>query len=1003
MPSSLALLLLAASILRDEPGDQYQFIVGLVDKKMHEMVVAEAESFLSKWPRHEKAPLARYRLANALYDLDRFEDAAPHFRRLMIVNGFELEAESAFRLAECELRQDRFDAAKSALERVLGTKKEYLDLPARFLLGETAFRSAQYADAKTRYEEILAKDPRGVHAKDARYGVAWCSFRLGAFDEALSRIDEFLRLHRGDRLEGELVFLRGECMLESGRAQDALKAYRAVTDGPFLDAALRGTGFALAHLGDSRGAASAFATLIQKLPQSRFAAEATLQCGIHQLKAKDAAAAVKTLSSATANVDAQLLYWRARAKAETGDKNGALADLEHALGAQPENELKERCEVARGDLLFDLGRTDAAAEAYGKSASDYALHAAAVASLNEGKHGDARRMADELLKRHPQSSFAPVMRLVRGECLMQGEEYVEAAQEFARAEEDTSDTATRLRARSRRAWCAFLGGDHAGAAGHFAKVADAGKGTTEHEDALFMLGRSLEAAGRAKDAVRALDAYLAEYGGGIHRADALLGLARLDAETSTARLEELLAKHADHEAVPEALFRLAERQQKEGRRDEAEKNYRRLLERFPSHAAALPAAYGLAWCLYDAERFADAANVLTQIASRRDVDPAMRTASLELLVFSQQKAKNARGVVEAFDAFRRADPNPDKLLAAGRAAAETLKELGNQADADALLATLSNAGTEVGAAARIERAWLALESGDVAKADQLLQSAIRGDAATPEVAEAAFYVAEAWFEKGEDARAIPLYELAARTGGSKVADDALYKAGFARLRANDLDGAARSFALLTENHEKSPLAGEGLYLHGEVLYRLERFAEAIGPLEKLRRTVPNHETMPKALFRLGVAHCRTANFAEGEDALTDLARRFPKFENAAEAELWRGRALVARDNARGARQAFDRVLALDRGVLAARARIELGRLSFDEGDVEKALAEFLKVAVLYGTEAEVTEGLYLAGLCLEKLGDPNRAKSQYQEIVQKYPSSPHAAEARERLAELKAL
>ena len=58
--------------------------------------------------------------------------------------------------------------------------------------------------------------------------------------------------------------------------------------------------------------------------------------------------------------------------------------------------------------------------------------------------------------------------------------------------------------------------------------------------------------------------------------------------------------------------------------------------------------------------------------------------------------------------------------------------------------------------------------------------------------------------------------------------------------------------------------------------------------------------------------------------------------------------------------------------------------------------------MLYGNEEEVSEALYLAGACLERLGDPARASSQYEELVAKYPKSSFAAEARERLAELKA-
>ncbi|MBI4878735.1 MAG: tetratricopeptide repeat protein [Planctomycetes bacterium] len=409
----------------------------------------------------------------------------------------------------------------------------------------------------------------------------------------------------------------------------------------------------------------------------------------------------------------------------------------------------------------------------------------------------------------------------------------------------------------------------------------------------------------------------------------------------------------------------------------------------------------MAGALHERGEHAAAAKELRQLASQEGLAADLRAAALELLVFAELRAGDLDGAAESCARLREASPNGQKLLDAARAAAQALAKGGRAAEADALLASLDGAGAELCAAARIERAYISLEQGDPDAAEAHLSQALACAPEDPRLAEAAFFVAEALYERAEDARAVPLYEIAAKTPGGPAADRALYKGGFARMREGDAAGAAGSFARLAEEHPTSPLFGESLYLQGEMLYRLDRLDEAIACFERLRRASPGHEAMAKTLFRLGLAHCRDARWQEGEEALTELARRFPEFENGAEAELWRGRALSARGNARGARQALERVIARDRGVLAAQARIELGRLHGLAGDTEKALAEFLKVAVLFGGEAEVAEALFLAGQCLEKLGDADRARGQYQEIVQKHPQSPFAAQARARLDELK--
>ncbi len=64
------------------------------------------------------------------------------------------------------------------------------------------------------------------------------------------------------------------------------------------------------------------------------------------------------------------------------------------------------------------------------------------------------------------------------------------------------------------------------------------------------------------------------------------------------------------------------------------------------------------------------------------------------------------------------------------------------------------------------------------------------------------------------------------------------------------------------------------------------------------------------------------------------------------------------------------------------------------------MVEFLKVAVLYASEEEVAQALLEAGGCLETLGDPERAGSQYREILERHPNASAASAARERLSKL---
>jgi TolA-binding protein len=155
--------------------------------------------------------------------------------------------------------------------------------------------------------------------------------------------------------------------------------------------------------------------------------------------------------------------------------------------------------------------------------------------------------------------------------------------------------------------------------------------------------------------------------------------------------------------------------------------------------------------------------------------------------------------------------------------------------------------------------------------------------------------------------------------------------------------------------------------------------------------------IPKARFRLGVALAELKRWENAERVLARLAQQSPDFPNMAEAELTRGRCLAKQDQERAAQAAYERVIQLDQGLLAARARLGLGTMRYDAGDMEDALSEFLKVALLYAHDEEVANALYMAGQCLEQMGQTGSARGRYREILDDHPSTTFADAARERL------
>ncbi len=988
----------------DEGDEAYRFLAGLAEKGLLELVVEEGERFLREHRRHSKAALARYRLATALFELGRRDEARAHFDDLSDERAFDYRAECLFRLGQCELERGAVDRARRAFRATTDAGSDYLVVPAAFFLGETELRAGQFEAASTWYERVLAATPDGDHAAGARRGLAWCAFESGNPEATVERAREYLARHGDATGSDELRVLCGEALLSLERPEEARAVFRTVRAAEFSDAALRGRAFARAAAGEHEQAARLFEELVRKHPDSRHVSEARLHQGVESLLAGDARAAAAVLTHAQLQREPEALYWLSRAQAEQGQNEQALATLEAAVSSSSaDGEFATRLHVARGELLERLGRTDEARRAFERSGSDYALYAAAVAALNAGEAEAALRYAERVLSEHPASPHATDARALVAEAHFQAGR-MERAEEVFRALAGQGDDAERARIAVRMAWCRYLRGAHAEAARGLERVLEDGElAQDDASEALHLLGRARLDAGDSAGAREAWQSYLARFSGGEREAEVLYALALAsDGEAALAPLEALVRRHAQHELAPAGLFLLGERLSELGRWKAALERYTLLLQRQPDAPEAPRARYGSAWCSYEDEDDARAAEALAPLLSDASVAPELRASAAELAVWVERRRGDLEAAERAWRMLLALTTDDTRRFESARVVVAGWSEANEPARGtrvlDELLANLHT--KEVARRVLVEGAYLALEEGDVDRAEARVRVAQRESPQDPAAAEASFFVAEARFEAGDVRPATELYERAL-IEGSPVAAQALYKLGFAHLEKNELERAAQRFESLVREHGESDLAGEALFLLGEARYRAGELERALQAFATLLEQHPQHEVVPKALFRSGLALGALERYAEAERFLRELAKTHPAFlrgPNGVEAELWRGKALAGLRRTDDARRAFARVLERDQGELAAEARLSLGRLHEAEGRIEEALSEFLKVAVLFGHADKVAEALVSAGRCLEAKGDRAGAERQYREVLEEHPQSPAAKEARARLA-----
>jgi TolA-binding protein len=264
-------------------------------------------------------------------------------------------------------------------------------------------------------------------------------------------------------------------------------------------------------------------------------------------------------------------------------------------------------------------------------------------------------------------------------------------------------------------------------------------------------------------------------------------------------------------------------------------------------------------------------------------------------------------------------------------------------------------------------------------------------------AEAAYRLGESYLAEGDAQGAERWLEGAAAVQASPRQRDARFALGYAAMQRADWSTAEKHLERLLAPEADS--TGEARFLFAECAFRRQDFQAAADRLQSALAATEG-ELRAKCLFRLGLALGELERFAGCERTLSELAQRAPQFPNLAEAELMRGRALRALKKPRAARAAFERTLALDQGDLAARARLGLAHSYEDEGALDAALSDYLKVALLFAHEPSVCEALLGAGRVLEAQGQSAQAAERYAELVREHPGSPFAAPARERLRAL---
>ncbi len=1013
MRARLAIAVVAAvsaSALAQDGSRSLRTANGMLQRGLFDQAAAEYADALRALDEPAARDEARYGLAVARFNLGQDRRTLDALGQLESGSRFEFRADAdVLRLHALMRLKDYPRAADAAATAVrhrdhaawAGTASLQIEAMTR------AGRHAQAVQAYGNHAERLEQDTNAYRRASFFAGVSQAAAAQRTADHARAAewFERAIPRRGADELASLAMLERANALRRADLQEQAIGAYqRAIAQGSerVRPDAMLALGSLLRAQGQSEDAADLLATLADQHPRHE-PGTTQYELGLALLdtdRPRDAARAFdRAERSADDELQDDIAYWRAKADLRRDRPAEAAERLANALGSFGRSPLRAEMRYDLAVALQRDGESQAASDAFGMYLREHAdhsmaadaLYAQASLTLEVGDTDTAAALAERFIESFPRHSLSAGARFIRGEAAYRAGDHERAAADFANLVQ-SDDQQLAQQSRYRLGMSLHALGRSGEAVKHLRAVVDGPNTAPAFHPALFALAEiafdasqwaeaelgyehSLQATGQSgpqaetatmklalskqrqsnlEGAIEALQQVLSEWPDGLHAAHAAFELGQalvLMGEDDQAKrvLQRLLAQHSESRFAPHALRHLAAIASRQGDAERAAELYARAAS-VGGNDMARTIAVDRARVLLNAGRPDEAARVLRSMPGEAQ---AWRVIALSR-ASEHQDATELSGEVDVddlgCDTSTRA--SYDYALATSRIA------LDRATDAEPSLARAAQSDSSTAPFAALELAELYLERDWFAQAAELL---------------------------------VP---FASRTDIDEIAGaSAAYKAAWSRYQLDE----HRAVVDLLQGRDLGELAGPGSMLLGESLLALKRGKDAAAQFDLALRAESPNVDRDAALLRLGESHAAAQNWRPSQRAYEQHRRDFPRSPRWYMAEFGIGWALENSSRQRDAIGHYRTVADKHKGETAARAQFQLGECLFALGEHEEAVRELLRVDILHAAPKWSAAALYEAGRCFEALSKVGEARAQYRAVRERFPESPWATAANERL------
>ncbi|UCF33544.1 MAG: tetratricopeptide repeat protein, partial [Phycisphaerales bacterium] len=924
--------------------------------------------------------------------------AADAFRK--VVRDFpdhDLADDACAGLAEASYLDNRLDdavgAARSLVER-------FPDSPSRsrteLIWALALMGKEEYTTAAGRLAELLDRDPEGPTADEAALLLAQCCHRTDALDEAARFYRHVIK-----------------------RATEA-----------FMPDALMGLGTLFLQQGNSQDAGKLLDRLLKEYPDYPEATLARFHRGRAFFEQDEYDAALRLFDQVARSEGEHqddAVYWSAKCKLRMGDHAAAARQLAQAIRTYPESDLRPEMTYDHAVAWVQAGDLEKAVEVLGDclqsvpdhSVAPQALHLLAITQHRRKAYDLSREHCETFLRKHSDHSLARSVRFLEAENEFLAGRYEQAVEGYRRFLSAYPDAEEKRKAQYRLGMAlyrleqfgeasellkgaakgrldeayqpallalgdiAFHQNEWKQAEKHLRAYLETGEDVAAADDALLKLGLALQRQGSSDNALRQFDLLMERFPQSPHRLQAAFEegqiLVALGRGPEAVRVfEQVLAEGPESRFAPYALNHLASLEMHGKAFDQAADRFTSVIEQAEDEAVQAQARYQKGQALFAQQRYAEAEQALAEFLEQHPSHTLAGRARAQLAI-----------------AIARQDRFEEALRAIERAELQKRTEDGG-VDAELARALL------------YEKAWCLGSLGQDKRAAGIYRQLIgecEADAALCAHALLELAATEIGEKRYEEAAALlqRLRSMMSDPGAiidEEVREQATYQLAVCSFELQRYDEAAGLCDELIRLFPDSELIPSASYFCGESLFRLEHHERAVAHLERIVDRFPDHEACAPSLLRLGESLAVLQRWTPSELAFSQFMRRFGDHPQWFQAQFGIGYARENQERYDEAIESYRKVIEAHEGPTAARAQFQIGECLFAQKQYKPAIAELMKVDILYAYPEWSAAALYEAGRCFEYLAMEVEARRQFKTVTEKFKDSQWAELAARRLADL---